>query len=425
MFRAKLKQIWPVVFCVLLIAAQQAAAQAGHLDPTFGNGGIVTTDFGVQTSSSNVATPNAVVIQSDGKIVVAGAIPGSNGFPIAAVARYNTNGSLDASFGSSGIVSTASIEDTPFTSVAVQSDGKIVAVAGGFTAFVARYTSTGTLDSTFGTNGIVQLSEINGPSPSGVAIQSNGDILVANRNLFRLLSDGQLDTTFGSNGAARNAGYAATAVAILPNGEILTSSTEVASGFICRYQSNGALDTMFGINGQLPTPSTAPGVALSGTGDVISGGTQTNNSIISSNGTVATAFAIAGYLNAGIADGSFGVNGGTTTSIPNYLVVTTSGVAVQSSNDIVVVGTATQGANAPAAFALARYTPTGQLDTTFGTNGVALTVFPGTGIEIPTISANGLAIQTDSKIVVVGSYLISVPHQGFDTAFKVLRYLNQ
>jgi len=105
-------------FSTLLIATEQATAQAGRLDPTFGNGGIVTTDCGLQTGSSNAATANAAAIQSDGKIVVVGAAPGSNGFPIAAVARYNSNGSLDTSFGSSGIVTTSSIEDEPFTSVA-------------------------------------------------------------------------------------------------------------------------------------------------------------------------------------------------------------------------------------------------------------------------------------------------------------------
>lgn len=75
-----------------------------------------------------------MTIQPDGKVVISGAVPGSKGFPVAAVARYNTDGSLDRSFGTSGITVTASIEDVPFTSITLHTDGKIVAVAGAFTA---------------------------------------------------------------------------------------------------------------------------------------------------------------------------------------------------------------------------------------------------------------------------------------------------
>lgn len=81
-------------------------------------------------------------------------------------------------------------------------------------------------------------------------------------------------------------------------------------------------------------------------------------------------------------------------------------------------------ANLQTAFALARYTATGQLDTTFGTNGTVVTTFGG-GIQEPSISANGLAIQSDSKIVAVGGYSVFVPFHGTDTAFKLVRYLGQ
>jgi len=420
MFARRFACVWLLMLSLLFLLPTQAAAQAGQLDPTFGTGGIVTTDFGDQNSSNNAATANAAVIQPDGKIVVVGAAPGSNDFPIAAVLRYNSNGSLDSTFGTGGIVTTASIEDVPFTSVALQSDGKIVAVAGGFSAFVVRYTSTGVLDSTFGTGGIVTLGDIAGPSLSGVVIQPDGKIVVANRNLFRLLSTGQLDTSFGNNGTAFTAGYAATALALESNGEILTTSTEVGSGFISQYQSNGTLDTTFGIAGQLATPGTAPGLALLASGELLSGGAQTNNSVHGSNGMVASSMAVSRYLAAGVVDASFGTNGGTVTPIPNFLAVTTSDLAVEPTGDIVLLGTASQTSTA---FALARYTVNGQLDTTFGNNGTVVTSFVS-GFNMPAVSANGLAIQTDGKIVVVGSYTILVPHRGFDTAFKVLRYLD-
>ena len=297
-----------------------------------------------------------------------------------------------------------------------------MAVAGGFTAFVARYTTAGALDSTFGTGGIVTLSDINGPPQSGVAIQPDGKILVANHNLFRLLSNGQFDTSFGSNGGAFTAGYPATGLAVLANGEILVFSSAAASGFLSQYQSNGALDTTFGIGGQLATPGTAVALVLPGNGDFVAGGTLINNSIRGSNGSAGSGFAVSRYLAPGIADGSFGTNGGTVTSVPNFFTVATSGLAVQPSGDIVVVGTASQ--NITAAFALARYTTSGQLDTTFGSNGTVVTSF-GSGFMMPSVSANGLTIQADGKIVVVGGYSVSVPRHGFDTAFKVIRYLGQ
>ncbi|HUK73986.1 MAG TPA: delta-60 repeat domain-containing protein [Candidatus Bathyarchaeia archaeon] len=404
----------------MLIESRQAAAQAGQLDPTFGNGGIVTTDFGDQTGSNNAATGNAALIQPDGKIVVVGAVPGSNGFPVAAVLRYNTNGSLDTSFGSGGIVNTPSIEDEPFTSVALQADGKIVAVAGGFSAFVARYTTAGALDSTFGTGGIVQLAEINGTPACGVLIQPDGRILIADKDLFRLLTNGQFDTTFGSNGRVNNAGYPATALVLLPNGEIVTASSGGASGVLAQYQSNGTLDTTFGISGQAGTLGSTVGLVLPGSGDIVVGGALTNNSVIVPGSPGASSFLVSRYLPSGIGDGSFGTNGGTATPVPNYVTVNTSGLALEPTGDIVLAGTATQ--NSLGAFALTRYTPAGQLDTTFGNNGTVVTVFGG-GFSAPSVHANGLTIQSDGKIIVVGSYVVSVPRHGFDTAIKVLRYL--
>jgi len=415
------KRFGCVVFTFLLfLLPYRAAAQAGRLDSTFGSGGIVTTDFGVQTGSANMATANAAVIQSDGKIVVAGAIPASNGFPVAALLRYNPNGSLDSSFGTGGIVSTPSIEDAAFTSVALQSDGKIVAVAGGFSANIARYTSTGALDTTFGTNGIVMLNFINGPMASGVAIQPDGKILIADKDLFRLLSNGQPDTSFGSGGVENNAGAPATALVLLPNAEIVTASSSGTSGGLAQYQSSGMLDATFGVTGQAGTLGSTVAVALPGSGDILVGGALTNNTVIVPGGAGTSSFLISRYLPAGITDGSFGTNGGTATSVPNYTAVNTSGLALEPNEDIVLVGTAMQ--STTMAFALARYTPSGQPDTTFGNHGTVVTTFGG-GFSAPEVHANGLAIQSDGKIVVVGNYLISVPRRGFDTEIKVLRYL--
>ncbi len=417
----KLNHTCWLILSVLLIASPLAFAQAGQLDPTFGNGGIVTTDFGDQSRTGNVASANAVVIQPNGQIVVGGEIPGNNDFPIPAVARYNTNGSLDTSFGTSGITSIPSIEDVPFTALALQSDGKIVAVGENF---VARFLSTGVLDSAFGTGGIVSLgTDFIGATPQGVVIQPNGSILVADRYLIRLLSTGQFDNSFGTGGTARTAGFPATTLALLPSGEILVASSfSGSSGFISQYESNGSLDTTFGISGQVASPGTAPGIVLLGSGDFVAGGSLTNNSILPIHGAAISGFAVSSYLPTGVMNANFGTNGGNFTSVAGYPTVATSALALQASGDLVMLGTATQ--TLQTAFALVRYTPAGQLDTTFGTNGTVTTTFGG-GIQEPSISANGLAIQSDSKIVAVGGYSVFVPFHGFDTAFKIIRYLGQ
>jgi uncharacterized delta-60 repeat protein len=421
MHHITLHRAWLLIFSVLLIASQQAAAQAGKLDPTFGKGGIVTTDFGDQTRSNNLASANSVVIQPDGKIVVCGGAPGSQGFPVPAVARYHTNGALDTSFGTSGIATIPSIEDIPLTAIALQTDGKIV-VSG--STFVARYSSKGVLDSTFGTAGIATLKDFFfGTTPTGLLVQPDGKILLADGELVRFLPDGQLDTGFGSGGIARTAGYPATGLALLANGKILIASSALGtSGFISQYDSDGTLDTMFGIDGQLASPGTAAGLVLLGTGDFLAAGSLTNNSVPPASGAATSGFAISRYRGAGVTDASFGTNGGTVTYVPTFPMVATSGLALQSTGDIVLLGTATQ-TSAPV-FALARYTASGQLDTTFGTDGTVVTSF-GTAQNPPSVSANGLTIQSDGKIVAVGSYSIFVPYHGFDTAFKVVRYLGK
>ncbi|MGO9564193.1 MAG: hypothetical protein ACLPPV_16215 [Candidatus Korobacteraceae bacterium] len=421
MYCTKLNRALSLIFSLTLVAAQHAGAQAGHLDPTFGNGGIVTTDFGDQNYTNNMATANAVIIQPNGQIVVGGGIPGNNDFPIPAVARYNTNGSLDTTFGTNGITSIASIEGVPIMAIAVQSDGKIVAVGENF---VVRFLSTGVLDSTFGTGGIASLgNDFIGTSPQGVEIQPDGNILVADRYLLRLLSNGQFDTSFGTGGTARTAGYPATGLALLPSGKILVASSALgASGFISQYDSNGSLDTTFGIGGQLASPGTAAGLALLATGEFLVGGSLTNNSTLPVGGVGSSGFAVSRYLAAGVMDASFGTNGGTFTVVPFYQSIATSGLAVQASGDIVTVGTASH--SPQTAFSLARYTPAGQLDTTFGNNGTVVTIFGG-GVQTPSIGANALAIQSDGKIVAAGNYSVFVPYHGVDTTFKIIRYLNQ
>ena len=122
MYGTTLNRASLLILSILLMAFQQAAAQAGQLDSTFGTGGIFTTTF---TEDNFAPIDNAVAIQSDGKIVLGGATP--NG---PSLLRLNTNGTLDSSFGSGGIVTNTFGGDVADVfAVAIQPDGKILAAA--------------------------------------------------------------------------------------------------------------------------------------------------------------------------------------------------------------------------------------------------------------------------------------------------------
>src|SRR5947208_1320082 len=204
-----------------LISSQLAQAAAGDLDPTFGTAGMVMTDI---NRSTDIA--NAVAVQADGKLVVVGETYKHNDYTGEdfAVARYNTDGTLDTTFGARGKVRT----DFPGlaavrSSVVIQPDGKIVVAGGAFPLFtflgdfkVVRYNPNGSLDTSFGDGGIVTTSfPGDGSYAFAVALQSDGKIIAAGTDfvdfnpgdmsntdfaLARYNPDGSLDTTFGNGG---------------------------------------------------------------------------------------------------------------------------------------------------------------------------------------------------------------------------------
>jgi uncharacterized delta-60 repeat protein len=391
---------------ILVSATTQAAAQAGQLDPTFGNGGIAITDFGVQYQQ-DIAAVGGVAIQTDGKIVVVGGVPANNGkeFPSFAVARYKTNGSLDKTFGVGGIVITLSLYGN-FTAVAIQPDGKIVAGGG---EDVVRYNSDGSLDSTFGSGGIVSFGA---PfSISAIALRTNGTIAATAGNRLFLLSP---------SGQGRNFTLpfsTASSVAALSNGKLLVGTA--SPSFVFRYTSSGQLDTTFAINGQLPTPGPANVLALPANKDILVAGSLPSR-VTTPEPTLG--FAVSSYRSVGIADPKFSTNGGIVTPLSGLPAITTTGLGIEPTGAIVVSGTASNipEGGSQQVFGLARYTAKGQLDSSFGSNGTVITSF-----ENSFATDSSLAIQSDGKIVVAGTLLTPQNHGGSDTAFVVARYLAQ
>lgn len=232
---------------------------SGALDSTFGSGGIVTY---IYPNATEMAI-NAIAIQSDGKIVVAGHIKIPSNFARRfAVARFLTNGTLDwvsitpaVAFG---------LNNSSINSIAIQSDGKIVATGQAEAFFgTARYDSFGNLDTSFNSTGFVL--GFSGPSEGGgsataIRIQSDGKIVVAGRyqsnstGVVRYNSDGTPDITFDGDGKVTTAGAGpASAIALHSNGKIVAVTEPALDYSVIRYNANGSLDTTFGTTGIVTT----------------------------------------------------------------------------------------------------------------------------------------------------------------------------
>jgi uncharacterized delta-60 repeat protein len=232
----------------------------GALDSGFGTAGITLTPIG------DGCTANAMGIQSTNKIVLGGTAVVS-GQVVFALARYSSSGVLDTTFGTSGTTYVPIGNFAAGTALAIDSSNRIL--LSGFsidtsnhTIAVARLTANGTLDGSFGTSGIVTIDI---PSTDvdhglGIAIQADGNIVITGTSgtdivVIRLSgTDGSLDTTFGGG-----AGYVlttvgeeagGTAVAIQPADQmILVAGFTDISSLILRYDVDGNLDTTFGGSG--------------------------------------------------------------------------------------------------------------------------------------------------------------------------------
>ena len=393
----------------------------GSLDVSFGGAGKVTTPIG---SSDDEGC--AVALQSDGKIVVAG--DSSNGSDLDfAVVRYNTNGSLDTSFGGTGKVTTSvGFSDDYGLSVAIQTDGKIV-VAGSsdngsnYDFAVVRYNTNGSLDTTFGATGKVT-TPVGSSDDYGmsIAIQSDGKIVVAGSSyngssydfaVVRYNTNGSLDTSFGGTGKLTTSvgsfddeGYG---VAIQSNGKIVVVGASSPHGSdadfaVVRYNTNGSLDTSFGGTGKVTTPigpANAYGecIAIQSDGRILAVGETDYD------------FALVRYNDDGSLDTSFGGTGKVTTSIGSF-DSEGYGVAIESDGKIVAAGSSYNGSDYDVA--VVRYNASGSLDILFGGTG-KLTTPIGTSDD----RGYSVAIQPDGKIVVAGT-----AYNGSDYDFAVARY---
>jgi uncharacterized delta-60 repeat protein len=199
----------------------------GSLDRSFGRRGILTTSVGPVGAFGAYLAP-----APGGKFVLAGSTEDHSGRGLFIVARYTHNGSLDRSFSGDGRLTTALGLEARAYGVAVQADGKILVTgtAGG-NAVIVRYTSAGAPDLTFGAAGKISLRPLPEAEASGVAVQADGDILVAiDGELVRLRADGTVDALFGTNGKAA-VDMGVIGIALQPDGRIVTCGTGRGNGF--------------------------------------------------------------------------------------------------------------------------------------------------------------------------------------------------
>lgn len=268
----------------------------GTPDTSFNLTGIVTTDLGFADDYVQ-----SVAIQPDGKIVAAGYRFDGTNFEVA-VARYNASGSLDTSFNGTGMVVTAvGSGDIRATSVLIQSNGRLVAAGfawdgvSDYDLALVRYNADGSIDTSFGVSGIVTTDVATSQDYGfAAALQPDGKIVVAgsasvsldvNFVAARYNSNGSLDTSFNGTGMVTTAILAASdqanGVAIQPDGKIVaagwTDNGAGASFALVRYNAGGSLDTSFNGTGKVITPvlvsfSMASAVSVQGDGRIVAAG---------------------------------------------------------------------------------------------------------------------------------------------------------
>jgi uncharacterized delta-60 repeat protein len=381
----------------------------GLLDPTFGSGGHVLSSF------SGYDGANAVTVQPDGKIVIAG-------YSHSLVARYNANGSLDTGFGSGGSITNTFNGQAWAVALQPQADGtdKILVVGGttvgkgrnaAAVGALARFNANGTLDTTFGNQGVATTPPGTIVVAETIAMDGSGRIVLEGYTsaymaaLVRFTANGALDTTFGSGGEVstniqiggngHNNAIAAQAdskiVFAYTTPNPTTSHLEFA---VTRFNANGTVDSGFGSGGVVTTQVNVGdnfgGLAIQGDGKIVVSGAEFNLSV-----PAVSLICVLRYNTGGALDPGFGTGGIATLPSPGGPVnADGSGVVIQADGAIVA------GAryNSPTGWtmAAARVSPNGAVDTGYGSGGWAT-------VQLIDGLTTAIALQPDGRLVMVGS----------------------
>jgi uncharacterized delta-60 repeat protein len=442
---------------------RRALAADGDLDATFGTGdasvpaGVARVFFGADSLAANDVA-YALGIQSQttnaGKIVIGGVKQTTPPFNADfALARLNTNGTLDTSFGSSGKVTTDVTNSDTLNDMAVDSlDDTIVAVGTATGSvpctntnidwMIAKYTANGALDTSFNTTGIVQKDFFGcGDQATAVVIQPDHKIVVVGTAaqvvgmtltfflaLARLNTNGSFDSTFNGGDGMNTSGivkydiaasslFFPTDMARIPSGGdagkfIVAGNFSGASAdfAVARFNTDGSLDTTFGTAGKTTTDinsgsnDNCKSLALQSDGKILLGGDINNAD-----------FAMARYNSNGSLDTMFGVGGKVVTDfgVPSDPISNDAGQSVSqmSNGKIIFSGFVGRINSSTDNIGIARYNSDGTLDSTFGPDGNGKVVThlgqnpngngPGSPLDNVLLARAG-ALQSDGKILVAG-----------------------
>jgi uncharacterized delta-60 repeat protein len=421
---------------LIVVSVGSARGAPGDLDPAFGTNGKVVTAFG----AGIWGWPYDVAVQRDGKVVAAGA-SGRVGHEHFTLVRYRRDGKLDPTFGARGRVTSPLARFDEVLELALQPDGKIVAVGTGADesrdyGIVARYGPRGALDPTFGSGGKVLAQPAERSFLGGGALQPDGKIVVAGAVgtssradldfvVGRYNADGSPDESFGSQGWTSTSfgddDSVASSVVLQPDGKILAAGVRAklvepgiyeSRGFVlARYLSDGRVDPAFGEDGRVTSRigdgGQAISLALQPNGKIVAGGSTIGRS--GENVDATADLALIRYMPDGRLDQSFGHGG----------QVITKSVDFAAAADIVLLrgGRIAVAVGAGRVFEVARYLSNGELDPSFGVGGIAKTKFLQK-LE----SAFAVTVQPDGKLIAVGTTYDSAKRA---QDFAVARFLDR
>lgn len=398
-------------YCLILSSYSFIYAQDGTLDPSFGDGGKLITNI------NNDEKANGLIIQSDGKIVVAGyTYTNTYGNDVVCI-RYNSDGSLDQSFGFNGIA-TFDIQlgsDDKALAIDIQNDGKLI--LGGYSdngsdkeALLMRLNSDGSLDTSFGDNGKI----LTGYSTNGIPVRQDeyrvvkihhltGNIVVggtsysASNNsraiVARYTSTGTLDETFANEGkftglpnsqTTSNYLFSIEDLAIKSNGKITLVGWSNSWFYLGRLNANGTMDTTFSSDGYNHL-----------WGGRMYGIELNNDDSFYFTGDIWTAPETQLYT------GRINANGGGITATPFFfgsIMAAYSFAIEKDTNDkLIVAGYLLNENTNQSSFLVGRLLADHSIDNTFGNNGFTTTPFNNSMSR-----AYDMKIQADGKIVLAG-----------------------
>ncbi len=382
--------------------------QAGSFDTSYGNNGVATLCYPISGTSM---APYGASFQSSGKIVTYNVVGNTN---IGVLMRWNTDGSMDTTFGDSGTGTQSYSHDPPFVNggyflcdMAIQADDKIVIMGlqqnntYSNAYWVARLLPDGALDTSFNGTGYLDLSfGTTQDRATSVALQTDGKILVGGTSgnttqfftMARLNPDGSLDPGFGNGGKVQtpfsgNESFVQT-IAVQPDGKIVAGGYTVnfpnGKDFaIVRYNTDGSIDTDFGDNGKVIT-------TISNNGDFITELIIELDGRITAGGYKSSEnypyMCMVRYNVDGSIDASFGIDGIVINDDDNSR---NCSIARQADGKYLMAG-------CPSGFyfLVIRYNSDGTKDSSFGVGGV---------VDLSYGGAVKVLVQTDNKIVAYGS----------------------